>query len=263
MRRRTVTTGVAAGAVVMAMATMGVTVADASGSQPTPTPSGSQQTCPPTGPSMGPGMGLGGPMRAVNNEFDYLTQMMAHHQEAITAAQQLRRSGRPEMRRLGETIVTTQSSEIQQMKAWLAQWYPGRSTEVQYQPMMRDLSKLSGDALDKTFLQDMLPHHMMAVMMSQQLLMRVKAEHEGVAGFARTVRDTQHAEMFQMWEWLSTWFGGQSMPMPTGTGMPHMPMPTGTGMPHMPMPTGTGMPHMPMPTGTGMPHMPMPTGTGY
>ncbi|WP_197048593.1 DUF305 domain-containing protein [Streptosporangium roseum] len=157
----------------------------------------------------------------VDDEFDYLTQMLPHHQEAVTAARQLRRSERPQMRRLGESIVATQSAEIVKMKAWLDQWYSGRSTAVGYRPMMRDLSKLSGDALDEAFLRDMIPHHMGAIMMSQQLLMRGRAEHEQVAAFARTVRDDQHAEMFQMRQWLADWFGE--------TGMPGGPGPVGDG----------------------------------
>ncbi|MFF4620500.1 DUF305 domain-containing protein [Nonomuraea jabiensis] len=78
--------------------------------------------------------------------------------------------------------------------------------------MMRDLSKLSGDALDQTFLQDMIPHHMAAVMMSQQLLASGQAEHPEVADFAAKVRDTQHAEMLQMRRYLADWFGEWGMP---------------------------------------------------
>ncbi|GAA5162167.1 hypothetical protein GCM10023321_47350 [Pseudonocardia eucalypti] len=119
------------------------------------------------------------------------------------------------MRALGESIVTTQSAEIGKMNAWLAQWYPGRPTTVDYRPMMRDLSGLTGDALDETFLRDMIPHHMAAVMMSQRMLVQGRAEHREVADFARTVRDTQHGEIFQMNGYLADWFGGD-WPMPYG-----------------------------------------------
>ena len=63
------------------------------------------------------------------------------------------------------------------MERWLADWYPGRSTDVKYRPMMRDLTGVSGERLDRVFLQDMIRHHMAAVMMSQQLLARGLAEH--------------------------------------------------------------------------------------
>jgi uncharacterized protein (DUF305 family) len=56
------------------------------------------------------------------------------------------------------------------------------------------------------FLQDMTWHHMAAVMMSQQLLARGLAEHPQVNTLARSIRDDQHAEIFQMRSWLNRWF---------------------------------------------------------
>jgi len=138
------------------------------------------------------------------SEFDYLTQMVPHDQEAVAAAERLRRSGTPEIRRLGATIVATQTADIVRMKAWLARWYPRCATAAGYQPMMRDLSKLSGDALDKAFLKDMISHHKAAVMMSQHLLRNGPVRHEEVAAFARGVRDTQHAEISRLQRLLET-----------------------------------------------------------
>jgi uncharacterized protein (DUF305 family) len=108
-------------------------------------------------------------------------------------------------------IVETQTAEVRQMAGWLADWYPGRDTTVDYEPMMRNLDGLSGDALDRAFLEDMIPHHMMAVMMSQQLLRRGLAEHAAVVPFARSIRDTQHEEIGTMSTWLADWFGASVM----------------------------------------------------
>jgi len=159
-----------------------------------------------TRPRMGPGMG---PMMmgsaAVASEAEYLAEMIAHHEEAVAAARELARSDRPQMRAFGESIVETQTAQIEQMTAWLADWYPEQSTAVDYRPMMRDLSALSGDRLDRTFLQDMVRHHMAAVMMSQHLLWR-GTDHEDVAQLARAIRDDQHAEIIQMQRWLTQWF---------------------------------------------------------
>jgi uncharacterized protein (DUF305 family) len=111
------------------------------------------------------------------------------------------------MRAFAESIIDTQSREVNQMRAWLAAWYAGRDIAVDYTPMMRDLTGLRGGALDRTFLQDMIPHHMAAVMMSQQLLMREMAEHQQVQVLATRIRAEQHAEIFQMQRWLGDWFG--------------------------------------------------------
>lgn len=143
---------------------------------------------------------------AVTTEFGYLTEMVAHHEEAVAAATELQRSERPTMRAFGRSIVTSQTAQIVQMKTWLAEWYPGRSTDVDYQPMMRDLTGLSGDRLDRVFLEDMIPHHMMAVMMSQQLLAQGVADHDEVNALASSIRDEQHAEIFWMQRRLEAWF---------------------------------------------------------
>ena len=143
----------------------------------------------------------------VDSEYDYLAEMVAHHEEAIASARELARSDRPEMRALGERIVASQTAQVEQMRAWLARWYPERSGEVDYHPMMRDLTDLSGDDLDRTFLQDMVGHHMAAIMMSQQLLVHGLVRHRPVAALADDIRDEQHAEVRQMLRWLEEWFG--------------------------------------------------------
>ncbi len=72
---------------------------------------------------------------------------------------------------------------------------------------MRDLEDLWGDELDEVFLEDMIGHHMAAVMMSQQLVVRGLAEHEDVEDLARSISTSQHAEILTMRRWLWEWFG--------------------------------------------------------
>lgn len=175
----------------------------------------------------GPGMmGMMGMMGApgVDSEPEYLAEMVAHHHEAVVAASELTRSDRADMRAFGESIVMTQSAQIQQMQAWLKEWYPEQAASLDYLPMMRDLSGLSGDRLDRAFLHDMLGHHMVAVMMSQHLLGRGDTDHDEVAQLARTIRDEQHAEIIQMQRWLARWFatdwhGGMGWGMWSGQGL--------------------------------------------
>lgn len=162
--------------------------------------------------SLGPGGMMSGfgamhGMRA-DSEYTYLAEMVAHHEEAVSAARELERSERAQMREFGKAIVASQTAQIDQMQEWLADWYPDRSGQVPYRPMMRDLTGLEGDRLDRAFLQDMVWHHMGAVMMSQQLLMPGVADHEQVEVLAKTIRDEQRAEIFQMQQWLRAWFGG-------------------------------------------------------
>ena len=143
------------------------------------------------------------------DEYGYLTQMVAHHEEAIAAAEQLSRSDRPRMRQLGATIVSSQSAQVAQMNEWLDAWYPDRAASASgYQPEMRDLTKLSGGQLDRAFLTDMIGHHVMAVMASQHLLVSGRVEHAEVGDLATTIRDEQRAEIGQMVRWLRHWYPG-------------------------------------------------------
>lgn len=157
-------------------------------------------------------MGMAGGMTAVESEFDYLARMIPHHEEAIDSAELLLEgTDRPEMEAFARDIIDTQSAEVAQMQEWLADEYPGRDVSVDYEPMMRDLTGLTGDELDQAFLEDMVGHHMAAVMMSQQLLVGDLAEQPEVVPFAEQIRDGQHAEIIQMRGWLADWFGQTGM----------------------------------------------------
>jgi len=135
-------------------------------------------------------------------EYAFLAGMVAHHEEAIEAARELRRSGSVRMRRLGEDIVRSQRAQVHLMAGWLADWYPDRPRRAPgYRPMMRDLSGLRGAALDRAFLEDMVPHHMMAVMSAQRLL-HGDTEHTEVMDLAADIRDEQRDEIALMRGWL-------------------------------------------------------------
>ena len=140
--------------------------------------------------------------------------MVLHHQEAIDSAQELARSDRPAMRRFGRAIVRDQSAQVEQMESWLDEWYDG-GAEATYEPMMRDLSDLEGDELDQAFLEDMVDHHHMAVMMSMQVLMD-GLEHPEVRALARDIRTAQVAEIQMMADWLQDWFGVETHMMQMG-----------------------------------------------
>src|SRR5699024_1375669 len=105
-------------------------------------------------------------------------------------------SEQPRVRRLGTDIVASQRAQVRRMQGLLREWYPDRPAyDASYEPMMRDLADLRGAALDRAFLEDMLPHHMMAVMGSQHLLRSDAVEHAEVADLAAAIRDEQHADI--------------------------------------------------------------------
>ena len=156
--------------------------------------------------SIGRGMNSGTVGHSMTrDEADYLVTMVAHHREAIVASAALARSARPELRGLGRTIRRTQSAEVRMMVRWTDRWYPTATAATDYRPMMSDLSSLSGNDLDRTFLTEMVHHHMMAVMMSRHLVLSGQVRHPGVAALAESIIDAQTAEIALMRQWLREW----------------------------------------------------------
>jgi len=156
---------------------------------------------------MGPGRMSPGMMESVNSEYEFLIKMIPHHEEAVANAKILRENtNREKMREFAADIIEVQNSEIEEMEKYLAEWYPDRVNNYQYQPMMGDYEGLTGEELDYYFLEDMIFHHMGAVMMSQQLIMQRLDEHREVYLLARSIRDSQHQEIFMMRDWLDSWY---------------------------------------------------------
>lgn len=153
------------------------------------------------------------PMMQASSEFEFLSLMIPHHEEAVATAQRvLEHSDRPEMREFAQDIIDVQTAEIEQMETWLRQWYPRQETSLTYVPMMRDLSQLEGDSLDRAFLEDMIMHHMGAVMMSRRLVNHGLVEHQAVRPFAQNIASTQRQEIWQMQTWLQDWYGVSGTP---------------------------------------------------
>lgn len=156
------------------------------------------------GGGMGPGM-MGHMGVTVNSEYEFLVHMIPHHEEAVyTAGLLMENTEREEMKKFADEIIRTQSEEIEMMISWLEAWYPEKEHDIDYRPMMRNLESLE-EELDRTFLEDMIFHHMEAVMMSQQLLSQGLAEHEEVNALARNIRNNQRKEIIMMRNWLVRW----------------------------------------------------------
>ncbi len=132
------------------------------------------------------------------SERAFLEHMIPHHQEAVdTAKQVVARGENAEVKALAESIIVAQEKEIADMKTWYQNWYGTEyKDDASYEPMMRDLSKLSGNALDKAFVEDMIQHHMGALMTNQKVVPNI--EHDEVKALATAIAETQSAEIITM-----------------------------------------------------------------
>jgi uncharacterized protein (DUF305 family) len=141
-------------------------------------------------------MGMDHSAMMVSSEREFLTGMIPHHQEAVdTAKEVIERGGStPEIKTLAENIIIAQELEIAQMKQWYLDWYGEEYVaDDSYQPMMRELAGLSGAELDKRFLEDMVMHHMGAIMMAQSV--RPYIEHQEIEVLSQAIMTTQTAEI--------------------------------------------------------------------
>lgn len=141
---------------------------------------------------------------SVKSEQEFLEGMIPHHQEAVDSAKDvLARGGTtPEIRTLLQNIVTAQEAEIASMKEWYSTWYGKTYSDTgTYEPMMKDASALSGKALDAAFLEDMIMHHMGAIMMARSVQPYVT--HAEIRILTEAIARTQSEEIMQMQRMLS------------------------------------------------------------
>lgn len=138
-------------------------------------------------------------MNTTLSERQFLQEMIPHHQEAVTTAKLVLEKGQnAEVKKLAQEIITAQEKEIIDMKTWYKNWYQeDYKDNGSYKPMMRSsLSTLSGNALDRAFLEDMVEHHMGALMMGQSVISNV--QHKEVENLARSIAVSQSNEIMTM-----------------------------------------------------------------
>ncbi len=152
----------------------------------------------------------------------FIEQMIPHHEDAITMAKlATEKAQKPEVKKLANDIITAQNAEIEQMKAWYKQWY-GRDLPTGDQVMTQhgmmggssmhmgmmgnnmDLSRLSNAAdFDRAFVEEMIPHHQMAVMMASML--KNGTQRPEMKQLADDIITAQTNEIDQMRNWLRSW----------------------------------------------------------
>jgi uncharacterized protein (DUF305 family) len=172
------------------------------------------------GSMMNGGSKMGSMMGSLDEEgkpFDlqFIDQMIPHHEGALMSSEHMiSNSKRPEIRQLYENIQKSQSEQIEQMQEWRKEWYPdagplpemmsdGQKGNMTGNGMMDGTMQgmMGGNALDIMFLRMMIPHHQMAVDMSDEALN--KAEHPELRDLAQKIRDEQSSEIELMKGYLS------------------------------------------------------------
>ena len=190
------------------------------------------QTQPQGSPSPSPtGMGMMMNQQQVDQHF--IQMMIPHHQGAVDMANlALSKAQHSELKKLAQAIITSQTKEIQEMKNWYKTWYdtdvPTVSSTgmpmhsgtgmnqgmpmnsglgmdmMQMMGMMNmDLTALkNAPNFDRVFIEEMIPHHQMAVMMAAMVL---DSPHPELRNLGKAIIQTQSAEIEQMFQWQQAW----------------------------------------------------------
>jgi uncharacterized protein (DUF305 family) len=173
-----------------------------------PTPAQAQAT--PMHPCSGTG-----PMALGSADAHFIRMMIPHHEGAIAMADvALQRSGRAEIRALAQRIRTSQSQENTQMRRWYGQWFggpvppwPGRGQGMGMgMGMGTNLQGLrEATDVDRAFLQQMISHHRMGVMMASHA--QWGTVHPELRELEAAMVRVQSEEIGQMERWYREWFG--------------------------------------------------------
>ncbi len=171
---------------------------------------------------MGSGNTISGNHMAGSIDSHFIEQMIPHHEDAVAMATiALDKAQHPEIKQLALDIQRSQTEEIQKMKTWYKTWYGkdvpsglsdtghGMGSGMMQGGMMgdaTDMDKLkTSSTFDKSFMEEMIPHHQTAVMMAQML--QSSTDRPEMKQLATDIIDAQTKEINQMRGWYRQWYG--------------------------------------------------------
>jgi len=140
----------------------------------------------------------------------FIEQMIPHHDDAVKMSDLApAQSEHPELRDLAEKIKRVQTDEIALMRGWYQTWYgtavPSSTTGGMAMGRSNPAALDGARPFDKAFIEQMIPHHEMAVMMSKMVLQRTSRPE--LRRLLQSIITSQSAEITQMRRWYATWYG--------------------------------------------------------
>lgn len=144
----------------------------------------------------------------------FIEQMIPHHDGAVAMAElALEKSKRLEIKTLAQAIIVSQTKEIQDMRSWYKDWFgtdvPEGSTAMMGGGMHmggeEDMALLQATVdFDKTFLEAMIPHHQLALMMVQML--KAGTNRPEILQLGENIAVSQSKEIQEMQGWYKEWY---------------------------------------------------------
>ena len=165
------------------------------------------------------GMGSGGMARQMvmeNGKYSdkaFIDAMVPHHQGAIEMARvALKNAEHEEIQELSRNIVSTQQSEIEELKSIKKEEFGTSSV-----PMEMSMEQMKGMGMmmnpqrlakrqpfDKAFIDAMIPHHQSAIYMAQ--VAHEKSKIPAIKDLTENIISAQQAEIEDMTHWRQQWY---------------------------------------------------------
>lgn len=139
----------------------------------------------------------------------FVNGMIPHHEAAIEMAELAQRKAQhEEVQQLADDIIASQTAEIEQMKV-MQKDLPSTTrmgmSQSDMKAMNNDVDELrDASDFDKAFLLAMIPHHQMAVDMSQMVIRN--GSDAAVEQLAKDIITAQQKELKDMNSWLAEWY---------------------------------------------------------
>lgn len=150
----------------------------------------------------------------------FIEQMIPHHDGAVAMAKlALNKSTHKEVKTLARSIIESQTKEINDMTQWYKNWFgkdvPKGNVGMMGGGMMsgsgmhmggqEDIASLENAAdFDKAFLEAMIPHHQMALMMVQ--MFELGTTRPEMIQLAKNINSSQSQEIQDMQGWYKAWY---------------------------------------------------------
>ena len=162
-----------------------------------------------------------GPRSANVSSIDqhFIEQMIPHHDGAIAMANlALEKASHPEIKTLAQAILKAQSTENQEMRSWYQDWF-GKNVPTNgniatggmmsqggmHMGSIQDIDALQNASnFDKEFIEQMIPHHQMAIMMARML--EYGTNRPEMLQLAKNIQSSQAEEIRQMQVWYQQWY---------------------------------------------------------
>ena len=156
-----------------------------------------------------------------NLDKHFIEQMIPHHDGAVAMAKlALEKSKRSEIKTLATAIIAGQTKEIEDMTGWYKNWFGKDVPKVSGGMMGGGMMSQSGMHMggqedmkaletatdfDKVFLEAMIPHHQLALMMVQML--ESGTNRSEMIQLAKNITTSQSKEIKDMQGWYTEWYG--------------------------------------------------------